>query len=244
MYEVYEKTIRVDSSDGDRYDRLRPSALLRYFQDVGTEHTLLVGMDRDYLVSEYHGCWLLTRVWFRLERPIFSGEDIRVETWHRGVSGIQVYRDFRICCGNAVVGQAASAWVVADVENRKMLRPQSIPAIAEAPVPEGVENHLLKLIRAPEEKHFSYEKTIRYADLDVNGHMNNTKYADVLLDVFSPQELEDRYIAEMQLNYSQECRFGETIAIYRHTDGEHCYVDGCGEDEKRRFEAIVRLRKP
>lgn len=244
MYEIYEKIIHVDSTDVDRYDRLRPSALLRYFQDLGTEHTLLVGMGREHLVSEFHGCWILTRVWFRLERPILSGEKLRVETWHRGISGIQVYRDFQIYAGEEPVGQAVSAWVVADVESRKMLRPKNIPAIAAAPVPQGAEGPQLKLIKAPEGKQFSYEKTVRYADLDVNGHMNNTKYADVMLDVFTPEELEENYVAEMQLNYSQECRFGETLAVSRYMEGDSCYIDGCDRDGKRRFEAAVQLKKP
>lgn len=244
MYEIYKKTIRVDSSDGDRYDRLRPSALLRYFQDVATEHTILVGMDRDYLVSQYNGCWILTRVWFRLERPILVGEEIRVATWHRGISGIQVYRDFQLFAGEEPVGQAVSAWVVAHVENRKMLRPKTIPAIADAPVPEGADGLQLKLIREPEGKVFSYEKTVRYADLDINGHMNNTKYADLLLDVFTPEELESHFVSEMQLNYSQECRFGEQLAISRYEEGDSYYIDGCDGEGKRRFETVVQLRKP
>lgn len=244
MYEIYEKTIHVDSSDADRYDRLRPSALLRYFQDMGTEHSDLLGMGRQTLVREVHGCWILTRVWFSLERPVLSGETLQIETWNRGYAGIQVYRDFRIYSEEALVGQAVSAWVVADLESRKMLRPRDIPAVVAAPVPEHIENRTLKLIREPEEKEFSYEKNVRYSDLDINGHMNNTRYADVLLDVFTPEELENRFVSEMQLNYSQECLFGETLTVSRAVEGEHCYIDGCDGEGKRRFEAVVRLRKP
>lgn len=242
MQEIYTRNIQVQTTDTDLYDNIRPGAVLQYFQDLGTAHSVILNMGRDYLVEKYHASWILVRVWYRLSRPIHSGEVMRVDTWHRGASGIIFNRDFDIFVGDEHVGEGVSAWVVADVEDRKMLRPSGIDTIAEAKVPDRAKTRQLKLIREPGEKEMIYARTVRYSDLDVNGHMNNTKYADVLMDAFSPEELEGRFISELQLNYSQECKIGETMSVFRQMTETGCYVDGCDDEGKRRFEATVQLQ--
>lgn len=242
MSEIYTRNVQIQTTDTDLYDNLRPAALLQYFQDLGTAHATILNIGRDYLVEKYHACWILARVWFRLARPIHAGELVRMDTWHRGASGIIFYRDFELYIGDELVGEGVSSWVVADIETRKMLRPSNIDTIAEARVAQRAKDKQLKLIREPKEKEKVYDRTVRYSDLDVNGHMNNTRYADVLLDAFTPQELEGRFVSEMQLNYSQECKIGQTMTIYRVPAGDSCYVDGCCEDGKRRFEASVRFQ--
>ena len=72
--------------------------------------------------------------------------------------------------------------------------------------------------------------------------MNNTRYADVLADALAAQELEGRFISELQINYSQECKEGETMEISRLLEENSCYIDGCSDDGKRRFEATVQFQ--
>lgn len=241
MSDIYSEIITVKTTDTDLYDNLRPAALLQYFQDMGTAHAGSLNMSRDYLVEKYHASWILVRVWLKLTRPIHSGDEIRIDTWHRGASGMIFYRDFDIYLGEEHVGEGVSSWVVADIENRKMLRPAMIDTIAEARVSQRAKERQLKLIKEPKGKEKVYERMVRYADLDINGHMNNTKYADVIMDAFTPEELAGRYPGELQLNYSQECLYGEIVDVSRKYDGETWYVDGCCGDGKRRFEATLRL---
>ncbi len=243
MSEIYTRVIEVQTTDTDLYDNLRPGALLQYFQDLATSHAVILNIGRDYLVEKYHACWILARVWYRLSRPIHAGEIIRIDTWHRGANGIIFYRDFDIFVGDEHVGEGVSSWVVADIETRKMLRPSNIDTIAEAKVSQRAKDRQLKLIREPKEKAYAYSRTVRYSDLDVNCHMNNTKYADVLMDAFSPEELEGKFISQLQLNYSQECRIGETMEVSRAMTEDSCYIDGCCADGKRRFEATVQFHE-
>ena len=66
--------------------------------------------------------------------------------------------------------------------------------------------------------------------------------ADVLVDALTAQEMEGRFISELQLNYSQECKAGETMEISRLMGEDSCYIDGCSDDGKRRFEATVQFQ--
>lgn len=241
MNETYTKTFEIGTTSVDRFGNCRPAAILEIIQELGSDHGSLQNIDRDYLVENYHACWILARVWYHLERPLHAGELLTGTTWHRGAGGLIVYRDTDLYVGQEYVGEAVAAWVVADLESRKMLRPGSVENIAEAAAPKEVKTRQLRLLRSPKERKVVYDRTVRYSDLDVNGHMNNTKYADVLLDALSSRELEGRFISEMQLNYSQECREGEVIGIARRMEENACYIDGCSEDGKRRFEAMLRF---
>ena len=236
MNEIYTRTMEIGTASVDLYDNIRPAAMLQML------HAAVLHMDRDYLVEEYHACWILARVWYRVTRPLHAGERLTISTWHRGASSLIVYRDYDLKVGNETVGEAVAAWVVADIDNRKMLRPSSIENIAISTPPEQVKDRQLRLIRCPKEKKHVYDRTVRYSDLDVNGHMNNTRYADVLVDALTAQEMEGRFISELQLNYSQECKAGETMEISRLMGEDSCYIDGCSDDGKRRFEATVQFQ--
>ncbi len=242
MNEIYTKTFEIGTSAVDLYDNIRPSSMLQLFQEMGTDHAALLHMDRDYLVEHYHACWILARVWYQVNRPIHAGEMLTIKTWHRGAESLIVYRDYDLLVGDEPVGEAVAAWVVADIENRKMLRPSAIENIAVSKPPEQVKQHQLRLIRSPKEKKHVYDRTVRYSDLDVNGHMNNTKYADVLMDALSAQEMEGKFVSQLQLNYSQECKAGECMEISRLLEADRCYIDGCSDDGKRRFEATLQFQ--
>lgn len=242
MYEYIERTFPVTSSEVDIYGNCRPAALLSFFQDMATAHTELFHTDWDSLRQEYHAVWLLVRVWYQLRRPLKMGEALTIRTWQRGTGGLIIYRDFDLYAGEEYVGEAISAWVVADEESRKMLRPGSLERLAAVPVPERVKEKQLKLIHTPKHRRPVYDKTVRYSDLDQNGHMNNTKYADVIMDALSVEEMKGRFVSGMQLNYSMECLAGETVSISRDMGKEACYIDGCSQDGTRRFEAILQFQ--
>lgn len=243
MSAFHTKEYIIDTTHVDQQNILRPSVLLNFFQDMATEHAGIMGLSRDYLAEGYNACWIVVRSWFKLTTPLRLGDRLTIRTWHRGAAPLIVYRDFDLFVGEERVGEAVAAWVVADVESRKMLRPSNIPGIVSSPVPETVKDVQLKPIRRPTGLEISYERTVRYSDLDLNGHMNNTRYADLIMDAFSPEEFAGKYISEMQLNYSQECKWGEVLEIARKTEGDFCYIDGCCGDEKRRFEANLQFSK-
>ena len=240
MQAIFEKTFTIRSTEVDAASNCRPSALLGFFQELATDHAEDLDITRDYLVENYHAVWLLARVWFRLKRPLKMGETVTVRTWHRGPDKLFVYRDFDILAEGTLVGEGVSAWIVADLETRKMLRPSSIEHIAASPFPETVKELQLRPIRPPKERRAVYDKIVRWSDVDLNGHMNNTKYADAAMDAFTMEELRGVFLSEMTLNYSLECAPGETITVSRAETEEGWYAEGTGGGT-RRFETLLNF---
>ena len=54
--------------------------------------------------------------------PCGGRRRLTVRTWHRGGKTALMYRDFDLLAGGVPVGEAVSAWVLAGVEDRKLLR--------------------------------------------------------------------------------------------------------------------------
>jgi acyl-CoA thioesterase FadM len=55
------------------------------------------------------------------------------------------------------------------------------------------------------------ERTVRFTDLDVNGHMNNARYLDHLADLLPGSFHENHVIRDMTLGYLAEAREGDTL---------------------------------
>ena len=74
--------------------------------------------------------------------------------------------------------------------------------------------------------------TVPFSYLDLNGHMNNTRYFDLAEDRI-PAAAEGRPLREIQVEYSSEALLGDTLFVTVERDGDRCYVSG--ETEKKIF---------
>lgn len=243
MLKSYKQLYTVGPGETDLFDLCRPSALLVYLQDVATTHAGMIGMSREYLVEHHRAIWILARLWIHLDRPIRGFEKLSIETWHRGLTGVTWYRDFALSIDGAPVGQAVTAWVLADVETHRMKRPTGMEKIDACTAnPEASLGRTLSRLACPEERMSAFEKTIRYSDLDVNAHLNNTKYADLCCDAVGFEAMPGKYLSELQINYTNECTLGDCIALRTAPLGEEAYfVDGVGHDGRARFEANLNF---
>lgn len=214
------------------YDRtdpkgnMRPSCLLGCMQDIAGRHSIILGNSRDVLMEQYRCFWMLVRVQFHLIRPVRGEEALTITTWARSIKGAMTYRDFEFHVGNEIVGDAQSAWVVANFDTRKMMRLSSVGLTSDFLNPARSEGEDIGHIHFPETSVFSHDRVVRISDLDVNYHLNNTKYADIVLDTLDVQEFDTQFISRFQLNYVQECLAGEILPIYVGTDGACHYVFG------------------
>ena len=240
MQAVFQKSFTIRSTEVDESSNCRPSAILGFFQEMATDHAEDLDITREYLVENYHAAWLLARVYLRLGRPLKMGETVTIRTWHRGAEKLFVYRDFDILVGEQPVGEGVSAWIVADLETRKILRPSSVEHITASPFPREVKTMQLQPVRRQGDPVPVYEKTVRWSDVDLNGHMNNTKYADTAMDAFSVPELRGRFLSELSITYSMECAPGEVLTVSRGSAGDAFYVEATVEGS-RRFESLLKF---
>ena len=118
----YEMTLPIDSRDVDGNGFCKASALLGHIQEAATQAAEHGGFGRDMTLNGYHAFWMLTRVWYQLSRPLRWGDPLTIRTWHRGNTAATMYRDYDLFIGDTPVGECVSAWVLADLDSRQIIR--------------------------------------------------------------------------------------------------------------------------
>ena len=122
----YEMTLPIDSRDVDGKGVCKASALLGHLQEAATQAAEHGGFSREVITREHGAFWMLTRVWYRLERPLRWEEELTIRTWHRGGRAATLYRDYDLYVGREPVGECVSAWVLARQSDRQLLRLSAI----------------------------------------------------------------------------------------------------------------------
>lgn len=237
---IYEKNVIVNSRDVDGAGHCRASALLAYLQDASAEHSALCGCDRKRLVERYHVFWMLTRIKVHLERPICWLDHLTIRTGHRGAKGILLYRDYELLVDSTLVGDACALWVLPDLNTRKLLNTSTTPIPELAASAGGLTPRIrhLTALHPPADLPLMEARLMRYSDTDVNGHVNNTKYADFACDALNMEGLsQEQYLGGLEITYHEECMPGETLLLSGGGAGEAMFVHGAGAEGSSRFDA-------
>lgn len=238
----YEYKTKIDTRDVDRRSHCRPSALLGYLQEAATLAAESRGFGREILMQKHGAFWMLARMWYRLDRPLRWGEELTIHTWHRGGKGASMYRDFDLYVDGENVGEAVSVWVLVRLEDRKMLRLSQIPELDGTSGGERNKDKQLAKLHMPEGMDLAERRLMHYSDTDINGHVNNTRYADFACDAIRADLLQEgRFVGQMQLGYTAECRPGEVIDLLTARQEQACFVHGIDETGKSRFDVQIFL---
>lgn len=238
----YEASYLVDSRDADPQGLCRPSALLGYLQETATRAAIALQVSREEMLVRYHAFWMMARIWYRLDSPLRWDQQVTVRTWHRGDKGVSMYRDFDLLQDGRQVGEAVSVWVLADADTRGLMR------LGRAVELEGTDGgalckeRTLGKLRIPCPLEPVHTRQIYYSDADVNGHMNNVRYADLACDALELETLgRGSFVSQLQIGYLAECLPGETLTLSRGAQEGTRYVEGRGPEGKPRFDAMLSL---
>ena len=70
-------------------------------------------------------------------------------------------------------------------------------------------------------------RTVRWSDLDGNGHLFSGNYGDIIWDAL-PEDLQTQTPREFQINYSREAVLGDTLRLEGFRGEEGYWVEGLG----------------
>ncbi|MBR5478829.1 MAG: hypothetical protein IKU84_01470 [Clostridia bacterium] len=234
------KTYEVGAGEGDRFDLCKTSALLNFMQDAATRHSEIMGISRDVLITKYRTIWILARCLIKLNRPIRTYENLQIETWHRGFQGPLWYRDFEFKIDGETVGYATNVWVTADAVTHKMKRPEGFEEINTlSAAPDRSLGITLGKIKTPDDLNTVCERIVRFSDLDVNQHLNNAKYGDLVCDAVLFSAEKPCYFSSLQINYNNESLIGEKILLK--VNDSHTFVTGVADSGDCKFTAEFTL---
>ena len=238
----FERGYPIDSRDVDPWNHCKPSGLMGILQEAAVAAACELHASRPEMMEKYNLFWMLARMWYRLDRPLKWNETLSIRTWHRGGSGASSYRDFDLFVDGKPVGEAVSVWVLADADTHRLARMSKIEEFQGTDGGELCKDKSLSRFKLPQEMAAADHRAMHYSDTDINGHVNNVRYADFICDAIRMDQLgQDFYVSALQVDYLAECMAGETITLFTGEQDGLRYVRGADTAGKSRFEGAVTL---
>ncbi len=242
MFNTYDETFTLRPRDCDLNEKWRPSAILETMQDTAGAHSTLLGCGREKLVRN-NIVWVLSRCELHMDRYPAVGEKITVHTFPTPtrICFFPRYYVFTDSQGD-MIGKAGSLWLLLDLGTRRMLPPgdigKLIPDNKDLSVPMNLPATVGKL--QGEELISEYRPV--YTDLDVNGHVNNTRYADMLCNALGIALMKEYEPDHIILNYNHEVLPDHTVKLRRILKGNEYRLSGIVNDTTA-FDIGGTLRK-
>jgi len=228
---IKDYTLRY--TDVDFNDYLKLSSLLSVMEESACASADELGFGYSVLQPQKIG-FILSNWYLELFRPIKLGDVLSVHTWPIKPGKIIALRDFELYVGEEKVGVATSRWCLVDLNSFSMLNTSfAFPAEMTYNENRAVDFVGWKIPRIADGR-LAYVKAMSYSDYDHYNHVNNTRYGDFLMDVFSVEEMRGRAISSVQVSYIKQCKYGDRLEIYREDlpDG-HTLIEGRVADEVR-----------
>lgn len=205
-----------------------------YLLHVAGEHAGSRGFGFDYM--QQHNCtWVLSRLAIEMSDYPKMSQPITVRTWVEDAARFFTNRCFEILDKNGKpIGYARSIWAAIDVETRKPIDLSVLGELKnytiEAPCPIDKPG---KILPAEDNGAVGELYTVRYSDLDINGHLNSIKYMEHLLNLFGIDMYKEKEIRRFEIAYQAEGKYGMKLSLYKKETALNNYVTSiCDEEGK------------
>jgi acyl-ACP thioesterase len=210
---VWKEEYVVRSYEVDIRRRVKPNIIFSYLLDSAWNHALSSEFNYDDL-SNRDQLWALAKFLMVIDQSPEWNDRITVETWGKDIDRFYALRDFSIysSAGKKLVA-ATSAWLILD---QKTYRPQKLDRLrANFPFQFGRHELDVKLEKIPAliQQKESSRIVVRFTDIDVNKHVNASKYMQWIMDSYPVEVLEAKDFRSFEINFITEAKLDDEIIV-------------------------------
>lgn len=209
----YEEIFKIRSFNIDYFGRLRMSALFNFLMECAGLHARQLNVGYDQL-QPLNLFWVLSRVKLHIRTIPRWHDDITVRTWPKGFHKLFALRDFQVfdSSQNEIIS-ATSCWLLIDKTSLRPQRYDRLPAeIRYDPDHQAITERPEKLTAAGT-LISAHTRQAAYSELDVNHHLNNSRYVEWIMDGFDIEWHRNHRIGSFQLNFTEEIKPGQSVDI-------------------------------
>lgn len=226
--------------DFDRYGHMRPESILDVFQDAATLQAEDMGIGRADMLAK-GVFWAVVRLKYIVVHEPERFQIVTVRTWPHTLSSFSFLRDFQMLdeAGKLLV-KARTEWVVMDSESRKFAR---VKNLYTGPTDFSTDRALdEKLRKVPDFE--AGNRPVRsvvpaYTDIDANGHVNNARYTNFIVDALDPEP--GKAIKSLQIDYRHEALPNTPLDVHTLVENERVLSKGVREDGNVSFACAIEL---
>lgn len=223
----YTQIGEVDSHQVDTKMIIKPSDLIRFMQETASNHMRERGLSYSELI-EMGKTLILARLSLEIYHDIKKYDEIKIETWRCPIKSVTSDRGFAVVRGEIEVARCLTQWALVDLNTKKIQRARDddFPNFEMDDAP-GLSIPKRFKIR-PAERILVDVHRANYGEIDINNHLNNTYYPNMLWSYIPG--IEKKALTSMNLRFHKEALLGEEIKIYYMGMGQDKSLDPRAEE--------------
>lgn len=212
---VFTASYPIHTYEADANGRAPFAVIFRFLQDITAVHAITIGYGLDDLKANAN-MWVLSRFLYRAQRVPEWQDVLEIETWPSGTDRLFALRDWIIRNGKGEeVATATSSWVVIDIEKRTPIRIERIADRMDVIVDRHLFDRSPAKLPAYDLANARLETTATFADMDLNGHVNSTRYVEWMFNGLPSGFLEEgNALREIEINFNGESRAGDELEVF------------------------------
>jgi acyl-ACP thioesterase len=214
MSKILSEEHIITCYEADANQFMRPTAMLDLMQEAANVNASTLGFGYDEMINS-NMAWVLSRTHVKFVNTPKWRQEVNLKTWHKGVSKLFHLRDFILSDkeGNPLV-LATTSWLIIDLNTRRLVRNSALD-MSDTAI-DAIETPADKVVIPVDiEPELVRKHPVTWSEVDTNGHVNNVKYAVWALDAVKAEDIKERPLKEMLINYDAEVMPGDTVKISR-----------------------------
>jgi len=216
----HKHSLKIHSYDIDFNSRLNVFSLFNYFQEIAWEHAGILRFGYDDL-SENDQFWVLSRIRVEVERLPLWTEEVTLMTYPRGVDGPFALRDYELfdAKGNKIIS-GVSSWLIVNSKTHRPVRPTELDLTHAVSERCALNVNASKIADIKQTPVYVDEFIVKASDIDVNLHVNNTRYVEWAYNTFPLDYHKDYLLKVVEVNFLAEGKEGNSLKIERYQQSE------------------------
>ena len=215
-----ENSVYINTTLAGPGKELKIPGFFQIFQDFANLNAQKIGCGSD-MTNQLGYLWVITRCMVEFYRMPRYEETVYVDTHPGSKKACFFPRHITVFDEEgAPLIKASSVWVVIDKESRQMVMQPQFPYVdgtlpGDLPLPPKV---------APQDCSLVERRKVHISDCDVNGHLNNTRYIEMIVDLHHSDFYAKKALKRLIINYNAEILEGQTVDLLANSD--LTYVQG------------------
>lgn len=232
MGKKFKTRYQIPFYESDANHNVKLPHILSVALQIASDQSVSLGLGDERIFKDYNLVWVVSEHEVIIDRLPRFNEIVEIETEPISYNRYFCYREFRIYDQNGEkLVDIFSTFVLMDYDTRRV---HDVPEDLVAPYES---EKIRKILRGP--KYKALEKAtdtlyhVRYFDLDINGHVNNSRYLEWMYDVldfnflkaYTPKKINLKYVKEVQYGSDIESRLEQDGLITKHEITSNGYVN-------------------
>lgn len=232
----WTESLEVRFHDTDASGKVSPGTALRLMEEIGNNQIDVQHPTWDEL-AERDQAFVINSLRIQFYQPILAHDRLSVSTWACPSKGVFFNRCYQISRYDLVIAELNSIWAMVGLSDRKIYRVNEVDLHYDT-------DEMLPLNKPTQTRipaHITLEKIgthqVRYSETDYIGHMNNTRYLDLLCDHIP--DFASRMVTSIGIKFKSEAPLGAQLELYRAQTGDTYYFRTIRSDGQVNIEAEI-----